>query len=64
LPAGHSTGALSDAYRLQFAMSVVPLLGLLAAGILLMAARTYEYDLKHVKGAEPAVADGLNPQPA
>ena len=58
------TGVLSDAYGLQFAMSVVPLLGLLAAGILLMAARTYEYDLKHVKGAEPAVADSLNPQPA
>jgi MFS family permease len=59
------TGALSDAYGLQFAMSVVPLICLLAAGVFLLAARTYEVDRKSVGGVEPALdANGLGPQPA
>jgi MFS transporter, Spinster family, sphingosine-1-phosphate transporter len=42
------TGALSDAYGLPFALSVVPLCCLLAAGLFVVAARTYEADVKHV----------------
>jgi len=53
------TGVLSDAYGLQFAMSVVPLFSLLAAGVFLIAARTYEADLKNAEGAEPVYDDGL-----
>jgi MFS family permease len=40
------TGLLSDAYGLPFAMSVVPCFCLLAAGVFLLAARTYVSDLK------------------
>jgi MFS family permease len=57
-------GTLSDAYGLQFAMAVVPLFGLAAAGALLIASRTYEKDLKAIAGLEPAVAKGLEAQPA
>jgi len=48
-------GALSDAYGLQFAMSVVPLFGLLAAAFYLVAARTYLADLKSVEHLAPAL---------
>jgi MFS family permease len=54
------TGVLSDVYGLQFAMSTVPLFSLLAAGVFLIAARTYEADLKNAEGAEPVYGDGLN----
>jgi predicted MFS family arabinose efflux permease len=58
------TGALSDAYGLQFAMSVVPLFGLLAAAMYMLAARTYLDDLKYVERAAPAVEIELKPQVA
>ncbi len=59
------TGALSDAYGLQFAMSVVPVICLAAAGVFMLAARTYESDRRNVAGVEPALdANRLNPQPA
>ena len=40
------TGVLSDAYGLPFAMSVVPLFCLLAAGVFVVAARSYLSDLE------------------
>ncbi len=55
------TGALSDAYGLQFAMSVVPLFGLLAAAMYMVAARTYLGDLKHVEHVADTEID-LKPQ--
>src|SRR6185295_9336825 len=48
-------GALSDAYGLQFAMTVVPLFGLLAAAMYVVAARTYTADLKRLEHVEPAL---------
>jgi predicted MFS family arabinose efflux permease len=57
-------GALSDAYGLQFAMAVVPVLGLAAAILYLIAARTYESDRRSVSATEPVLASELNPQPA
>jgi len=57
-------GALSDRYGLDFAMAVIPLMGVAAAALYLVAARTYESDLKNVARAEPAGAQQLNPQPA
>jgi len=43
------TGLLSDAYGLPFAMSVVPLFCLLAAGIFVVAGRSYVFDLKNAE---------------
>jgi len=40
------TGALSDTYGLEFALSVVPLFCLLAAVLYVIASRSYERDLK------------------
>jgi len=57
-------GALSDAYGLQFAMSVVPLFGLLAAALYMVAARTYVKDLKSVERIVPALESDLKPQVA
>jgi predicted MFS family arabinose efflux permease len=58
------TGYLSDAYGLPFALSVVPLFCLLAAALFVVAARTYEHDLRHV-GTETTVPhDALKPQAA
>ena len=58
-------GALSDAYGLQFAMSVVPLFCLLAAALYMLAARTYEADRKSVGGVEPALErEASMPRPA
>ena len=48
------TGWLSDAYGLPFALSVVPLFCLVAAAMFVVAARTYESDLRNVEGVEPA----------
>ena len=56
------TGALSDAYGLQFAMTVVPLFGLVAAAMYMFAARTYLGDLKSVERVEPALGNELKPQ--
>jgi len=58
------TGALSDAYGLQFAMSVVPLFGLMAAALYMLAARTYLADLKSVERAAPPVEIELKPRVA
>ena len=57
-------GALSDAYGLQFAMTVVPLFGVAAAAVLMVAARTYEKDLNTIAAAEPANLPGLAAQRA
>jgi predicted MFS family arabinose efflux permease len=57
-------GALSDAYGLHFAMTVVPVLGLGAAVLYVIAARTYVADRSNITAAEPVVADALKPQPA
>ena len=57
-------GKLSDAYGLHFAMTVLPVLGLVAAVLYMIAARTYEADRSNVTAPEPVVADGLKPQPA
>jgi MFS family permease len=58
------TGALSDAYGLPFAMSVVPVFCLLAVPLYLFAARSYEADMKFAEGVETAPAGRLEPQPA
>jgi predicted MFS family arabinose efflux permease len=49
------TGALSDAYGLTFALSVVPLFCLPAAALFITAARSYEADAAHasVRAADP-----------
>jgi predicted MFS family arabinose efflux permease len=46
------TGVLSDAYGLPFALAVVPVFCLLAAGMFMMASRTYETDLGHASGED------------
>ena len=55
-------GALSDAYGLSFAMSVVPVLCLIAAVLFVLAARTYEADRKSIAATEPALETELKPQ--
>jgi MFS transporter, Spinster family, sphingosine-1-phosphate transporter len=55
-------GALSDAYGLSFAMSVVPVLCLIAAVLFVLAARTYEADRKNLEDEAPAYPEGLKPQ--
>jgi predicted MFS family arabinose efflux permease len=57
-------GALSDAYGLQFAMTVVPVLGLGAAALYVIAARTYESDRRNITDAEPVLSGALKAQPA
>jgi MFS family permease len=47
-------GALSDAWGLNQALTVMPLFSLLAAGALLLASRSYEGDLQRANEAEPA----------
>jgi len=58
------TGVMSDRYGLPFAMSVAPLFCVLAAIVFLIAARTYESDLRNVAAGEPAYDDRLRPQAA
>ncbi len=58
------TGLLSDRYGLQTAMAAAPLSCLLAAAMFLLAARTYDADLKRAAGAMPATGPGLQAQPA
>jgi MFS transporter, Spinster family, sphingosine-1-phosphate transporter len=58
------TGVMSDRYGLPFALSVVPLFCVLAAIVFVMAARTYEKDLRNVAAEEPAYERGLRPQAA
>jgi MFS family permease len=56
-------GVLSDTYGLPFAMAVVPLFCVFAAGVFVIAARTYETDLKQVEGVELKPGN-LEPQAA
>jgi len=58
------TGALSDAYGLPFAMSVVPAFCLIAAAMYMLAARSYEADMKNLEGAVRVGSGGLEPQAA
>lgn len=58
------TGFLSDKYGLPFALAVVPGFCVLAAAVFLMAARTYESDLKNIEGVEPVLGNELNAQAA
>ena len=55
------TGALSDAYGLRAAMTVVPVFCLAAAALFLLASRSYLTDLKRVAGLESATRDELDP---
>jgi MFS family permease len=55
------TGLLSDAYGLPFAMSVVPLFCLLAAGVFLLAARTYVPDLQRAAAEDARTRGALQP---
>jgi len=57
-------GALSDAYGLPFALSVVPVVCFVAAALYILAARSYEADLKNVGDLASAPAAGLEPQAA
>jgi len=45
-------------------MSVVPVFCVLAAAVFVVAARTYEADLKLAESIEPATNDKLEPQAA
>jgi predicted MFS family arabinose efflux permease len=58
------TGFLSDAYGLQFALSVAPVFCLASAIVLVVAARTYLADLSRMAGAEALHGGGFNAQPA
>jgi predicted MFS family arabinose efflux permease len=57
-------GALSDAYGLPFALSVIPVVCFVAAALYVVAARTYESDLKNVDAVAPASTGALEPQAA
>jgi predicted MFS family arabinose efflux permease len=57
-------GLLSDAYGLSFAMAVVPVFCLLAAGLLCIAARTYVADLQQVDPVSTPPDQALKPQAA
>jgi hypothetical protein len=45
-------------------MTVIPLFGLLAAAMYMVAARTYLADLKKLESVEPALETESKPQPA
>jgi MFS family permease len=57
-------GALSDAYGLPFAMSVIPVFCLLAVVLYVFAARTYRADLKSAEGDVPVPTRELQAQGA
>jgi len=57
-------GLLSDAYGLPFALSVMPLFCLFAAGFFTLAARTYVSDARRANATTPGVAGDLDPQAA
>ena len=58
------TGMLSDAFGLPFALSVVPVFSLFAAGMFIVAARTYVIDLERAESVEPEPIRELKPQAA
>ena len=55
------TGMLSDVYGLPFALSVIPLFSLAAAGVFVVAARTYVSDLKRAESDDSAPRCELKP---
>jgi MFS family permease len=57
-------GALSDAYGLQVAMSVIPVFCVVATAMFILAARSYPSDLKRVADEELAVPPALEPSAA
>jgi MFS family permease len=58
------TGFLSDRHGLQAAMATAPAFCVLAAGMFLLAARTYEADLKNVSDTAPGIVPVLQVQRA
>jgi MFS family permease len=58
------TGFLSDAYGLPFALSIVPVFCVLAAGMFVVAARTYVSDMRSVANEETALSPEFKAQPA
>jgi len=57
-------GVLSDAYGLPFALSAIPVFSLLAAGVFVLAGRTYEADLKRADVETPDHGFAARPQAA
>ena len=51
-----SAGFLSDAWTLEYALMAMPVFSVLAAGALLVAARTYESDLQRAREAAESTA--------
>jgi len=49
-------GFLSDAWTLEYALMAMPVFSVLAAGALLVAARTYEFDLQRAREAAESTA--------
>jgi MFS transporter, Spinster family, sphingosine-1-phosphate transporter len=58
------TGFLSDRYGLQAAMATTPVFCLLAAAMFMLAARTYEKDLRNASDTAPALAPTFQVQHA
>jgi MFS transporter, Spinster family, sphingosine-1-phosphate transporter len=58
------TGMLSDRYGLQSAMAAAPVFCLFAAAMFVLAARSYETDLRHATVVAPASGLSLSPQHA
>jgi MFS family permease len=58
------TGFLSDAYGLPFALSVMPVFSVFAAGLFVLASRTYVADLSAIESAPVTGGGELRPQPA
>lgn len=57
-------GVLSDWWGLQQAMAVVPAFSVLAAGVFLVAARTYDHDVRQVEGVALDAEDRQSARPA
>lgn len=57
-------GHLSDAYGLPFALAAAPVSSLLACGVFVVAARTYERDLRDAEAGDRATDHDLKPQAA
>lgn len=57
-------GRLSDAYGLPFALSVMPVSCLFACGVFLLAARTYEHDLRQAESTGNPIDHDIEAQAA